>query len=210
MVPDPSSPSGAPIADLTIRSLLDALGSKAPTPGGGASAGLCAAIAAAQARMVLNFTLGKPKYTEHEPDNTDRLERLAQLEADALDACDRDARAYGALNALWGLGKDDPERVAKWDDAVRGAIDAPMALLGTCEGIAGVLEQCCGTTNRMLRSDLGVSAALVRGAAQSAAWNIRINLPLLSEEDRAEVESGASATLDRIERACALVEERCG
>lgn len=209
-MPDPSDQSGAPIADLTIRGFLDALGSNAPTPGGGASAGLAAAIAAAQVRMVLNFTLGKPKYAEHETDNTDRLGRLAQLEAEALDGCDRDARAYGALNALWGLGKDDPERVANWDSAVRGAIDAPMALLGTCEGIAGILEQCCGTTNRMLRSDLGVSAAIVRGAAQGASWNIRINLPLLSEEDRAEVDSRASVMLERIERMCAIVEERCG
>lgn len=208
-VSDPSDQIGAPIGDLTIRAFLEALGSKAPTPGGGASAGLGAAIGAAQARMVLNFTLGKEKYEAHEAENRERLDRLTELEAEALDACDRDARAYAALNALWGLDKDDPERIAAWDGAVRGAIDAPRSLLSTCAGIAKILGACCGETNRMLRSDLGVSAAIVRGAARGASWNIRINIPLLEEAERARIGSETRDELSEIERICTRVEEEC-
>ena len=209
LVSDSTDQNGAPIKDLTIRAFLDALGSKSPTPGGGASAGLSAAIGAAQARMVLNFTLGKAKYEAHKAENLARLDQLIGLESEALIACDRDARAYSKLNALWGLDKDDPERIEHWDDAVRGAIDAPRSLLSACARIARILDECCGTTNRMLRSDLGVSAALIRGAAQGASWNIRINLPLLDDDARARIGSESSEELEQIEQLCARVEERC-
>ena len=49
--------------------------------------------------------------------------------AHALALADRDAAAYGQLNALWKLPKDAPERAAGWDAAVAEAIEAPQAIL---------------------------------------------------------------------------------
>ena len=131
--------------------------------------------------MVVNFTLGKGRYADHEDDNRERLASLASCTDMLIGACDEDARAYGELNTLWGLAEDDPARVERWDAAVRGAIAAPQRVMILCEGLAQILARCCGTTNRMLRSDLGVSAELTRGAARAAAWNVRINAPLLDE-----------------------------
>lgn len=197
------------IPDTRVRDFLDALGQKTPTPGGGAAAGMTGAIAAALARMVVNYTVGKKKYAEHEAANTERLELLARGVEDMLGSCEADARAYAALNKLWSLDQNDPERVANWDSAVRGAIDAPRAVIDQCESLAQTLLACCSTTNRMLRSDLGVSAALTRASAQAAAWNVRINTPLLPDTDREEAETGTYACLMRIESLCAQVEERC-
>jgi formiminotetrahydrofolate cyclodeaminase len=40
------------------------------------------------------------------------------------------------------------------------------------------------TTNRQLDSDLAMSAILALAAAESAAWNVRVNLPHVADEAR--------------------------
>jgi formiminotetrahydrofolate cyclodeaminase len=53
-----------------------------------------------------------------------------------------------------------------------------------------VLRTLPGTTNSMLKSDLAIAAVLAEAAVRAAAWNVRINLPLV---DNAET----TDTLDR-------------
>ena len=48
-----------------VEDYLDELAAKLPVPGGGSSCALCAAMAAALVSMVVNFTLGKPKYAKY-------------------------------------------------------------------------------------------------------------------------------------------------
>jgi len=198
-----------PIAQRPLGAVLDELGAKTPTPGGGAAAAIGAALGAALGRMVLNFTLGKRAYAEHEPENERRLDELADLQRGALDACERDERAFERFSALWALDEDDPVRAAGWDGALREAIASPRDLLDLCARVMDTLESCCGVTNRMLRSDIGVSAALIRGAAHGAAWNVRINLEQLEDDERAGAERDLRDALTRIDDACACITEAC-
>ena len=108
---------------LSVEEFSDMLAAKTPTPGGGAVAAVTASHAAALGAMVLEFTLGKPKFAEHEASNASVLARLRELRHEALELADRDAEAYGALNALWKLPKDAPTRLTAWDAAVAAAID---------------------------------------------------------------------------------------
>ena len=190
---------------LSVEEFSDMLAAKTPTPGGGAVAAVTASHAAALGAMVLEFTLGKPKFAEHEASNASALARLRELRHEALGLADRDAEAYGALNALWKLPKDDPAR-AGFVDAVRDAIAAPEATVVLAERTLAALEALVGTTSASLASDLRIAIDLAAVGARAAQENVRINLPSLADEsERASVSSRTEAMLSRIDAAAAAL-----
>ncbi len=199
-----------PIAAQSIAAFLDALASRTPTPGGGAAACLTGAVAASLAGMVVAYTLGRK---DAEP-NRDRLEDAARRFEAArvvlLRLADEDAEAYGALAPLLRLPESDPKRQADLPDALEAAIAAPRAAMAACSNVLRLLEAVEPISNRNLRSDLAIAAALSASAARAAAWNVSINLPLVADTDRRdEIESDTVTTLaDRTERA-RRVEDRC-
>lgn len=194
----------------TIESFLHDLASKKPTPGGGAVASVTAALSAAVAQMVLNYSIGKKKLAEHRELHDDSLMKLKGVVGRALELAEEDARAYGRLNALWKLDTDDPKRLADWDDAVQAAIDAPRGVLDAAVETLRLLNDLCGKTNRMLDSDLAIAAILAEAAARSAAWNIRINLPQVEDSSqRATHQSAMDAALEEACRLAKGIEQHC-
>ncbi|HVP73313.1 MAG TPA: cyclodeaminase/cyclohydrolase family protein [Phycisphaerales bacterium] len=169
-------------ADLRLSDFLDAVAAKQPTPGGGAVASVVAALAAALGRMVVNYSAGKKSLLAHDALHQGALRSLQELGARALELAEEDAAAYGRLNALWKLEKNDPKRIAEFGAAVEQAIAAPHAVLHACMETLRLLQRLCGATSRSLASDLAMAAILAEAGARSAAWNVRINLPLLEDE----------------------------
>ena len=167
---------------LTVEEFAESLAARTPAPGGGAVAAVTAAHAAALGAMVIEFTLGKAKFAEHEAANASTLARLADLRRAALALADRDAEAYGALNALWKLPKDSPARAAGWDAAVAEAIDAPQAILDAAAEVAAACAGLGSRTNPNLASDLAIALDLARVAARAAAHNVEVNLPSVADE----------------------------
>jgi formiminotetrahydrofolate cyclodeaminase len=202
-------PIAQPIHAQSIGEFLDALASKAPTPGGGASAAITGATAAATACMVLSYSLGKKKLAEHETHNSDAMNQLSRARAMFLQLAADDAAGYGELNALWSLDKDDPKRIARWDDAVQGAITPPRTMMVLGLEVLRVCETLVGTTNTMLRSDLGVAAVLAQAAARSAAWSVNINIPLLHENHQQPMRDEVERTLDACASICSAIESGC-
>ncbi len=179
---------------LTLEEFADALAARTPAPGGGAVAAVTLAHAAALGAMVLEFTLGKPAFAAHEGPNAAALRRLGELRHAALALADRDAEAYGALNALWRLPKDAPARQGtEWDAAVAEAIDAPQAILEAAAEVASTCAALSARTNANLASDLAIAVDLARVAARAAAHNVAVNLP--SVRDAADRE-GRRARMD--------------
>lgn len=182
---------------LTVEEFAESLAAKTPAPGGGAVAAVTAAHAAALGAMVLEFTVGKPKFAEYDGANAASLARLADLRRTALSLADRDAEAYGALNALWKLPKDAPARLAAWDAAVAEAIDAPQAILDAAAEIAATCAGLGARTNPNLASDLAIAVDLARVAARAAAHNVEVNLPSVADaDDRASRRRRMDAALD--------------
>ena len=119
----------------TINELVASLASKQPTPGGGAVAGLLAALSTSLGQMVLAYTQGKKKYAEHESLHTDCISFLQKASDDALLLANEDADAYEALNMLWKLEKNDPTRIEHWEDALAKAIQVPLQTMELSERI---------------------------------------------------------------------------
>lgn len=188
---------------MTVGDYLDRLAAAEPVPGGGAVAGLALAQAAALGSMVVGYAIGKPRYAPHDAVHRATHETLARARGRAVELAEEDARAYGALNALWRLPKDDPAR-AGFDAAVVAAIAAPEATLALASETTDALARLVGTTSAALASDLRIAFDLVATAAQAAIENVRINLPSVADEaSRGEIATRSEALLARILAACA-------
>lgn len=198
-----------PIARQPVNAFLGALAAKVPTPGGGASAGVVGATAAATAAMVVSYSLGKKSLFEHEESNQNALARLTRTREMFLQLGDEDAVGYGALNALWTLDKDDPKRRDGWDQAVAGAIAPPRAMLALSVELLRLCQKLVGTTTKQLRSDLAIGAVLAQAAARASAWNINANIPLLPEGQQGQMRETVAAMLEEAGRICGRIESGC-
>lgn len=200
-----------PIAEHTVAAFLESLSARQPVPGGGAAAGVAAAIAAGLAEMVLRYSLGKKSLADHQPLLEAILPRLESIRASSLRFADDDADAYARLNALWSLPKDDPRRGEGWTEAVEGAIEVPLRILDAAEQLLGIASEMDGTTAASLRSDLAIAAVLAEAALRSAAWNVRINLPHLGDAERAaSFEQVLAAAIAHAAETTARIEAHCG
>lgn len=204
-----SETDAKPITSQSVGAFLDSLAAKVPTPGGGAAAAIAGATAAATAAMVVSYSLGKKSLSECEGINQNAMARLTRARQMFLQLGDEDAAGYGKLNALWKLDKDDPQRIEQWDEAVRGAITPPRAMLAMSLELLRLCELLVKTTNTQLKSDLGVAAVLGQAAARSAAWNVRINIPLMPEDQRDELHSAVDVMLEQAQALCASIESGC-
>ena len=184
------------LAQLSMQEFADRLASKAPSPGGGAVAAVTAAHAAALGCMVLAYTLGKPKFAAHENENQLALQSLQRAQIKALALADEDAVAYANLSALWKSPPTDARRIEQEPTAVRAATAAPMSILMLAHDILKTLQNLPKNCNPNLLSDLAIAATLADTAAGAAAWNVRVNVPQLSDAtERAAMQSQLEHTL---------------
>jgi methenyltetrahydrofolate cyclohydrolase len=198
------------IEQQTIVAFLNDLAAKSPTPGGGTVAALTGALAAALARMVVNYSVGKKSLEAFNEAHRRSLLQLESCTARAMDLAEADAVAYARMNDLWRLDAADPKRVREYPAAVQAAIDAPLAVLDSSIEMLDLLGGLVTTTNKMLASDLAIAAILADAAARSAAWNVRINLPQVGdaglrntiERHVAQALAKGKALSEAVERAC--------
>lgn len=169
-------------AGMTITEFDDALASNAPAPGGGGAAALAGALAAALGSMVCNLTAGKKSYAQYEEDNQKALQHLEAARKHLLTLIDEDARAFAPLQKYLSLPKDDPERKAHMDAALRVACYVPTDVLYTCEDVAGLLAPLSEHGLRGAVSDVGVGLELCRAAMRAARMNILINASIMPDE----------------------------
>jgi len=149
--------------NTSIKQYLDDLAAKLPVPGGGSAAALTAGLGASLISMVVNFTLGKPKYARYEQGLKEILSKSENLREEFLNLVDLDAVAYKSKN-------------------IREALNIPFMVCRLCfEGIK-LCPPLIKKGNRNLISDVSVAAVLLEGAFASAYYNVEINLKSLGDE----------------------------
>ena len=151
----------------SLTKYLDDLSAKLAAPGGGSAAAMAAAMAASLLEMVLNFTIGKPKYAEHEAELKGILKKCTGLRLKFLELVDLDVLAYSSKN-------------------MRDALNIPfMTARLSCEGIKFCLPLIT-KSNVNLISDVAVAAVFFEAAFVSARFNVDINLKILGDKELAK------------------------
>ncbi|HEX2144747.1 MAG TPA: cyclodeaminase/cyclohydrolase family protein [Glycomyces sp.] len=181
--------------ETTIEDWLTDLASELPAPGGGAAAGVSAAMAAALVSMVCNLTIGKPKFAEHEAVMREVLAEAERLRAEALQLAEDDAEAFSGVVAAYKLPKSsDEEKAARTAAIQAGLVEAaavPLAVAKVAARVIRLSGRILEGSNPNVLSDVAVAASGAKSALESAALNVDINL--VSIKDPAERERLASA-----------------
>ena len=192
--------------DDTIAAFLDQLAARVPAPGGGATAALHAAQAAALLAMVARYSDG-PRY------DAGLMNRIVaeadELREDALALAEADAKAFGAVAEAYRLPRtterETSARSAAISSALAGAARPPADVVRTALLLVSLAEDLLPAGNRSVITDVAAAEA-ARAAAVTARLNIEVNLKGITDPVLAE-EFGAAAALASpvAERADAIV-----
>lgn len=175
---------------MVDATFIEALASKAPTPGGGGASAYAGALASALASMVGNLTVGKKKYAAVEEQMLSELTELDSTREHLLEFIDADARAFKPLAAAYGMPKGtDDERAAQSEalqKALVGACEVPLEIMASC---LQVIESCVFMARHgsvLALSDAGAAAVLAKAALTAASLNVVINVGSMDDAVRAD------------------------
>lgn len=150
---------------MSVEAFLDAVSERTPAPGGGASAAVGCALAAALVEMAGRFG-----------GLDDAVAKAGALRARALASRDADLDAYVPVLEALRLPRDDPARAARLRDASSAAAGPPLAVAEAAAEVATLARSVAEAGRPALRGDALAGADLAAGAARAAARLVEINL----------------------------------
>jgi len=175
------------LVDLSVNEFISELASKSPAPGGGSVAALSGGLSAALCAMVARLTLDKEKYR----DAWGRMEELIR-DADTLadrfiELIDEDTLAYNEVLSAMRLPKENEEqnraRKEAIQEATRKAAQIPLDTLRAVLRLTDLAPVAIEMGNPNCITDAGTAVQLIRTAANAAAYNVRINLPGIRDQE---------------------------
>ncbi len=159
-----------------LKDYLSAVSAKEHVPGGGSVAACTAALSSSVLGMVISYTVGKKKYSEHSEylakmkrDNDEMLKILSSY-------IEEDSRLY---DNIVSSSKTDPVRVEEYTK------QSASLHLDICRRMLVVIEFAeflAENGNKNLISDTGIAAELAVSAFKSSKLNIFINLKFLQDK----------------------------
>lgn len=172
--------------DSSLTEFSAACAQRTPTPGGGAGAGLVAAVGAALGAMAARFSDGRDGN-----DLSELIEQLDGLRSRCLAAVDEDCEVYGRVAAAYRLPKVGTEQIEARRlairDASRDALRLPLELARSCLETLRRLAAALPRIRSTIISDAGACALFLEGALQASVLNVRINLAGLDDPRQALV-----------------------
>jgi len=192
--------------DDTIASFLEQLAARVPAPGGGATAALHAAQAAALLAMVARYSDG----ARYDAGLMGRVVAEAdEVRAAAVELAAADAAAFGAVGAAYRLPRSDAGRPEAIASALAGAARPPADVVRLALRLIPLAEELLTGGNRSVITDVGAAAEATRAAAVTSRLNIEVNLRGITDavlrEELAETVRACDAIVERAEAVVAAV-----
>lgn len=176
---------------MQLNDYVEALGSGAPTPGGGGASALVGALGIALGNMVAHLTIGKKRYASVELDMLDLKSKADNLQAELVTLIERDAEVFEPLAKAYSMPKDtEVEKAAKeevMEKALKEACSIPLQIMEkVCASIDLIAEAAQkGAVSAV--SDAGDAAAFCRAALQGASLNVYINTRSMKNRELAQM-----------------------
>jgi formiminotetrahydrofolate cyclodeaminase len=189
------------VRDDTISEFLDRLADRVPAPGGGASAALHAAQAAALLAMVARYSTGE-KYAAHQQVVEQIIRESDALRGRALTLAEQDAAAFTAVTEAYRLPRADEEqraaRSAAIARALAGAAQPPAEVITAALDAIELAETLLPIGNPSVITDVAAAAEAARAAATTARVNVEVNLAGMKDERGRGALLAGTARVDEI------------
>lgn len=173
--------------DLTLGQFAERLASPEPVPGGGSASAVAAALGASLVAMVAELTQGRAKYADHAALSVAAAPAARALSDELLRLADEDAAAYAACAIALKLPResftDQELRDRQIRETAQVAAEVPLQCVKRCLDALGIAESLAGRSNKNASSDLRVASLLLEAAADGAAANVLVNLPLIGTNE---------------------------
>jgi methenyltetrahydrofolate cyclohydrolase len=206
--PTTSTRKGAAVRNQTIAQFLTALAARVPAPGGGATAALHAAQAAALVAMVARYSDGRTrsKYADHAEAIRRIRDAADELCENALTLAEDDAAAFTAVTEAYRLPKTGAAEAATRSAAIATALLAaarpPAFVIGVAARVLDLTEELLPIGNPNVISDVAAAAEAARAAATTARVNVEINLTGIEDaQARSELLAAAGSVGGLCDRA---------
>lgn len=162
-----------------IKLFCEELGSTAPTPGGGAAAGITLSLGAAAAEKAARFSL-------KEDSNEDFVNKFAEIREHGHQLCEDDQKYFIEWQKARKLPKESDEekkiRKEQVDKYAAECARVPLKLGRQAIYLIKTIEEFLPSCNKWLISDAAVGASHAAAAFESSLFNIMINLPYVKDE----------------------------
>lgn len=176
--------------DESINQFLEELGSDLSAPGGGSVAGLIGALSGALNSMVYSLTVGKKSYLSLKDNEKTQINKFQkeskEFTSRSLELMEEDRDNFLKLMDCYKLPKDTEEDKQKRALAIKEntikSMEAPLILARESLGFYENLNIMAKYGNKMLLSDLSISAILLHSAIESSIVNVKVNLNGLRNE----------------------------
>jgi methenyltetrahydrofolate cyclohydrolase len=196
--------------DQAIGTFLDNLAARQAAPGGGATAALSAAQAAALLAMVARYSDG-PRFSEHAGPIAAVIAEADQIRNACLQLAADDAAAFGSVTAAYGLPRETAEQKQARSAAISAALAdaaAPQAaVISVAARLAELIETMLPVGNRNVITDLAAGAEALRAAVGIARVNVEVNLAGVTDAAaRSQYDEALAAADGLLERAAKVTD----
>jgi methenyltetrahydrofolate cyclohydrolase len=154
----------AGLEEQPLAQFLGEVASATPAPGGGSSAGVTLALAAALAEMSARLA-----------GESGAAARAGELRAEAIELAERELSSYAPVLDAIRLPGDDPSRSGRVGEALLEASRTPLAIAERAAEVAKLGAEVARASSPSVRGD-ALTGTLLAEAAAAAATLVEINL----------------------------------
>ncbi len=174
------------LASMSIIQFADQLSTDSPAPGGGSVSAMVGAMAASLGSMVAAITAQKKDYAPVLAEVSELGAKAQVLKQKLLDAIDDDTDAFNAVLDAMRMAKASPEeqalRTQAMERANQGATSIPLEVMRLALESLKLNAVLADKGFKQSQSDAGVGALAAMTALEGAYYNVRINLPTVTDE----------------------------
>ncbi|MEE9134216.1 MAG: glutamate formimidoyltransferase [Gemmatimonadota bacterium] len=166
---------------------VDEVSRDTPAPGGGSVAALAGALGGALAGMVANLCVGKSEFDEHYENLCSIAERAQRVKDALVRGVDEDTRAFDSVIQAMRMPRDTAaeraERARAMEEGYKAATLVPLETVELCKETLSLCGEMSQLADAEMVSDVGTGAHMADAGAHAAAYNVRINLRHISDDD---------------------------
>ena len=195
-----------------MRDFTELVGARTAAPGGGSVSALVASLGAALGTMMGWMTFGRKKFEELDQNMRLLIKPMHEKMKSLIPMIDADTDAFSDYMEAMKLPKNTNEEIEirnlKMQEGIKKAIEVPFKVMVVADSCWEDMIELAKHGNLSSSSDLEVGAKCLETGIWGAYKNVKINLPMIDDENfKSEKLNHGAKLLDRAKSMVGTIEE---